>query len=518
MQNHFTKILNSLTVNFLFILSVMIVMYAKHLPNSNELLYLLLPIKQYNTNFLLNDWTLSEPWRSHYIFNSIVGVFTLFLPIKIIGWFGRFFCWVLSMAALLRIGKHFRLPLWLVSLSIFLWLVYGQSIVAGEYIFGGFEAKSVAYVFLLFALDAFIKNKKINASVLLGLTFSFNPAVGLAAILSILLSLIFLGYSPKDLLKAVTLITLFSLPGVIPLLPEFFNIISPSSDHWKFLALVRMPHHLDPLSWPKRDLLFLYILLLFNWLQYKKYQNDQVVKFLTYFQLFLALLFSFGIVLRLTENYALLKFMPFRLFPVFTLLFFFFQLMQVFHDRFSFAGHPALIAVGFVALLSFGNPFGSLVDEINITYHSWTRQVDELEIAFKWIEANTRNGAVCILPPWRRDSWYLTERAQIVSFPFFSYDSRIPEWRERLELIVGRIDVADEDEQLRMMESHYNTLPENTISLIARKYGADYLVSKSMYSYPIVYETGTYKIYYLNRNQKNFEISFRLRSHTEDSR
>ena len=49
------------------------------------------------------------------------------------------------------------------------------------------------------------------------------------------------------------------------------------------------------------------------------------------------------------------------------------------------------------------------------------------------------------------------------------------------------------------MEIHYNQLTEKDIRSIVEKYGGDYLVSKGGYSYPILFDSGTYKVYSLKK-------------------
>ena len=488
---------HSSPLSFVLLFLCLLILKGWPVPSGNEYTYLTQPLKQWHTNYLLNDWTYSRPSYTHFVFNFVAGLLTLVLPLELVGWLGRILCWSLIITALLRVGRHFQIPRGLTTISILCWLLYGQSVVAGEWIVGTFEAKSVAYVFLLFALDAFFQKRDTLASILLGLTFSFHPAVGLWSGLAIASSLVLLRYPPKTLLSVAGYTTLFALPGLIALLPALLAPGAGSAEDWKFMVLFRSPNTLDPLSWPKRDILNAYILLLFNWLHFRTDSQNQTFRFLISFQLLLAFFFSLGLLARLTEAYIFLRLMPFRLFPVFTLLLFFFHLMNAYHHYTPVKRSSLLAAVGFLALLTFNNPLGSFVDQARGNRLSWTQEQDAVSKAFVWLARHTPNGVTAILPPWRSDGFYLSQRAQIGAWRAIP-DDRLTEWRERLEALVGPNFVQPPNGTLdEVMEAAYSKLPEADIASVVRKYGGDYLISKAQYPYPVLFDSGTYRVYSL---------------------
>lgn len=500
MKNYQDWLSNNFGVHFIFLI-IFVMAWSSPVPSKNEFLYLLLPQKVMNPSFLLNDWFFSIVDRSHYIFNLFVAPFTLALPIDILGWGGRIFCWILTIIGLLCIGEKFLIPLWMVSLSIILWLVYGQSIVAGGWIIYSFEAKCIAYVCLLFSINTFLIKKDLLASILLGLTFSFHPSVGMFAILSFGLTLIAIRYPLNSLLKFVVLTFLFSLPGLIPLTQTVFAGAGLSMQDAKFLALIHQPFHMDPLQFEKRSILTLYILLLFNLLYFKENKSKLVFKLLTWFELFLCMFFTIGIACRSAKIYSFLVILPFRLFPIFTPFFFFLRLMHAYHYRKTISFSPAILLIGFVSLLCLNNPFAALADQVRHKHYSWkisnkNLKDNNITQTFKWISQNTPEGSVAILPPWRPDSWYTTNRAQIACWHYFPYDHRYAQWRERIESLIGKIDSRPSYDQ---MEARYNSLTSIGIDSVIKKYGGDYLVSKAKYSFPVLFDSGTYKIYLLKR-------------------
>jgi hypothetical protein len=116
--------------------------------------YLLRLVKEFQPEFLLNDWTFSVPQRA-LAFNRCSVFLATLLPIEILGWVGRFAVWTLVLKILLQIGRLWEIPLWKAALGVALWLAIGQSLVADEWIVGGFEAKGISYIFLLSALYYF---------------------------------------------------------------------------------------------------------------------------------------------------------------------------------------------------------------------------------------------------------------------------------------------------------------------------------------------------------------------------
>jgi hypothetical protein len=500
------KLKDAFFLNFALLFAYVLIMNREgpYVPSNNEFVYLPYLAKLWDADFLSNDWTFSGPLPSHLVFNLLFGPLSLLFPLEVIGWIGRIFSWSLILTALLRCGRHFRIPLWMVTVAILSWLFYGQSIVGGEWVLGTFEAKSIAYALLFFALDGFVRQRVILPWILLGLAFSFHPLVGLWAMLAIGLSLLILGYSTDAIIKFACYTALFALPGVIPLLLTSFGGGSESAEVWKFITLVVIPYHFDPFYFggSKLLLLLLGLMLGFNYLHYRLGGKSPVLQFMITFQAFLGFFFILGFLLRFTENYQLLVLMPCRLFPVLLPLFFFFCLMSALCHYSSTKSGKGLILAGFLIVTALGNPVNLLVDRVIRYYDLWTRQEENVKTAFKWIAENTPANSIVISPPWRGDSFYLTRRAQVASWWLPRFD-RLAEWRERLELLAGDLSSVREGTTKARMEhmtSHYHQLTATDIASITEKYGAEYLVSSAGYSYPVLFESGIYKVYLLRKD------------------
>ena len=498
---------NSISLHFAasFLYVLLLNREGVFVPSNNESLYLLQLAKFWNPNLFSNDWTFSGPLTSHFVFNFVFGPLTLLFPLQVVGWIGRILSWSVILLALFQLGKHFRIPLWMITASTLLWLFYGQSIVGGEWILGTFEAKCIAYALLFFSLNGFMGGTRIVPSILLGLSFSFHPLVGLWAVLAISLSLVVIGYPFVAIVKHGFFTFLFALPGLIPLLMT--SLGPDSSEALRFVSLVVTPYHLDPFYFASSRLflLLLAILLCFNWFQFRSEGKSDALRFLISFQIFLGIFFVLGFLARFTGNYEVLLLMPCRLFPVLLPLFFFLHFMSAWHYWFSTKAGKGLVVVGCLALAAFGNPIHVFADSLKKHYSMWTRGEEDVQTAFRWIATNTPDDSIVISPPWRGDSFYFSRRGQVASWWVPRFD-RLTEWRQRLELIAGDVSsVKPETTKARMdhMIRHYNHLREADIDSLRAEYGANYLLSSTDYSYPVVFDSGRYKIYSLESGESS---------------
>jgi len=491
------KLKDSLFLN-LALLFTSLLIQNKGVPALNESIYLLQLAKLWNPSFLSNDWTFSGPLASHFVFNVLFGPLTLLFPLEVVGWIGRVLSWCLILVALFQLGNHLRIPLWMITVSILVWLFYGQSIVGGEWILGGFEAKGIAYALLLFSLNGFMHQRRIAfPSILLGVAFSFHPLVGLWGALAVGLSLVVLRYPIDAIIKFGCYTSLFAVPGLIPVLT---TPLDDSTEAWRFVAFVVMPYHFDPFFFIPWKLFLLVVLLCFSWFHFRSDRNNHALRFLMSFQAFLALFFVFGFLARFTDNYAVLKLMPCRLFPVLVPLFVLFHLMSMLQHCSSVKSGKGLLAAGVLALVVFGVPAKLFVKHMVRDYDRRTSQVDdELKQAFKWIAKNTPTDSIIILPPWRKDAFYHSQRAQIANWYVLRLD-RLTEWRERLEALAGDLSaIKDRTEktQVNQMAYRYKHLTETDIAFLEKRFGAQYLVSSARYSYPVLLNSGTYRVYSL---------------------
>ncbi|HEY2847455.1 MAG TPA: hypothetical protein VGI80_06535, partial [Pyrinomonadaceae bacterium] len=335
--------------NYIVLAIAVLAFCARAAPFGNEYVYLLRLKRTYDPTFLLNDVSFAAPATEHWFFNHLFGLFTYVASLDVIAWTGRVVCWAVLIYALRRLARHWEIPLWMATAGILLWLAAGQTVVGGEWMIGTFEAKCLAYICLLFAIDGLLRERVIIPSVLLGLTFSFHPAVGMWSILAIGVALFVSRRSIPEIVKVAALTLLFALPGLVPLL--IGGLAHAVPDDWRFLELVRFPQILDPFSWPKTAVLLAYLQLAFCVMIYRTGDRKRTDTFLIAFVATLGVFFTFGILLRATGQFELMELMPTRLFPVFTPLFFFWYLSRAFEQRVFAPPVTTLTVVAFVAIM-----------------------------------------------------------------------------------------------------------------------------------------------------------------------
>ncbi len=142
-----------LCLGFLFL--VVLAFHAKPVPFGNEFIYLL----RLGPYVPLNDWSFAGTANEHWLFNFIFSLPAYFVSIEVMGWGGRVLVWILCLAGLIKLGKNWKIPYWAIAFSIGFWLAIGQAVVNAEWMIGTFEAKTVAYFCLLFALSDFANER-----------------------------------------------------------------------------------------------------------------------------------------------------------------------------------------------------------------------------------------------------------------------------------------------------------------------------------------------------------------------
>ncbi len=475
---------------FALLFLAVVLFHGKTVPFSNEFIYLL----RLAPHLLPNDWTFSVPANEHWVFNFIFSFPARIFSLEIVGWLGRIAAWSVCLFALIKLGKRWEIPVWAIGISIFLWLAFAQSVVNDEWIFGGFEAKTAAYGCLLFSLNKFSKGQIIAPSILLGLSFSFHPAVGLWAIAAIGLALLLEKILPLDFIKVVGITFIFSFFGLIPLFLEHSNQAADTFDDWQFIVLYRVPWHLDLFQFSRSGIILIFVMLSFNCFALWKSESF-ALRFLVKFQVWLGAFFALGFLLRWLELYPLLRFMPMRLFPVFTPLFFIFTAFY-FVSRLNSRKYKLAAAVFAVLIIAALNPFGKGYNQVRETVQTWQSAPDDLQIVSRWIAANTPPDSLIIQSPHSRSSWYYSRRAAVASFAYPTYD-RLSEWRRRINDLTGNRQISKGETASEEIETAFNRLSFEQIEELRRKYAATHLVSRADYSYPVIYKTETYKVYQL---------------------
>lgn len=477
-----------LCIAFLFL--TVLAFHGKTVPYNNEWIYLL----RLDPSLLQHDWSFAQPANEHWLFNSVFGNLSSVFSIVTIGWIGRIAVWILCLIALVRLGKQWKISYLALTFSVGLWLAFEQAVVNREWIFGTFEAKTVAYACLLFALSGFSARRIVWPSMLLGLSFSFHPAVGLWAILGVGFALLIARTQLVELARFAGLTALFSLPGLLPLLSEQSIAGGSSYADWQFIVTNHMPFHFDPFDFPGIGMIVLAAMSIFNIAALWKDENF-ALRFLLKFQLVLGAFFMLGVALRLLEQFELLRFMPMRLFPIFTPIFFLFTAFHLISRVQSVKQKLAVyfIAIAIVASL---NPIQMAIGQLRETKESWQAKPDDAEVASTWMSENTPSDAVIVASPNTRKLWHYSNRAQIVAYDYPRFE-RLTEWRNRMADLTGNADLNNREMARETLDTSFERLTEEQILSLKQKYAATHVLSRTLYSFPVIFETDSYKVYKL---------------------
>ncbi len=331
-------------------------------------------------------------------------------------------------------------------------------------------------------------------SILLGLAFSFHPAVGLWAIPAVGLALLAERVAVRDLAKVAGLTLLFSLPGIIPLIGDQLSAQPASYDDWQFIVTKHMPFHFDPFYFSTLGMVLLGLMLIFNSLRYERAESS-ALRFLRNFQIAIAGFFVLGIVLRAFELYPLLRFMPMRLFPILTPLFFVFSAFY-FVEKLERWPKKALAAAYVLVILGLLQPFDAGIGRLRELKASWVAKADDREVSLKWVAENTPEDAVILTAPLGREFWHHSQRSQIVSYMYPRYD-RLSEWRSRIGDLTSDVQITDRASSRREIDAAFAQLSTTQIEDLRRTYSTTHLVTRTDYPFPVLFRTETYKVYQL---------------------
>jgi hypothetical protein len=486
------------------------VLFGLPVPASNEYVYLLRLRALHDPSFLARDWTFAGTFPEHGVFNALFSPLTGIVSIEVLGWVGRVACWALLAALLLAIGRRLGLRAAPAAAALVLLMASQLRVVGQDWIFGTFEAKPVAYLFLFAALLLALRSSVVPALVAAGIALTLHPGVGVWASPALVAAMAVQPSTRRATLRWCWLAAVCALPGV--LLVRDVGEASNSRDLWEFVTDAIHPFHLDPTYFGVANLVLLGVMLAANvgYAWHRSLHRDPdspALRFVTYFQLFAALPTLGGVVAFAVGRYELLKYYPFRVFPMLVALFFWFTLAHAWgrrhelwgdrHDRRT-ASVLGLLAVTILGVGIIWNPARLYAFSARENLKAWTADDDDLDRALRWVRDNTPADAVLVVPPGADDTFYLSERAQVANVKAVRFED-IEEWRERVEAQFGAgfIDGVDELYGEDDLEPGFEALTTDDVLALERRFGAEYLLSRAEYDFDVLHRSGDYKVYEL---------------------
>jgi hypothetical protein len=502
----------------LVVLAVTLVLYGNPVPRLSEELYLPIVKRVYDSSYLWGDWTFSGTFGEHWLFDQVFAPLAGAVSVSTFGWIGRLVLWPVLALLLLRVGNRFGLGPWPAALALVLWILNNQSLIGGEWIIGTFEAKTVAYACLLGAILAVTRERVPAGLALLGLTFSFHPAVGLWSGWGLGIALLALPETRWRAVRWSWLALLLAVPGIVGALSATGDV--PESIQ-RFVVLQAIPYHLDPFFGgktlgPLQASLHTAVVLgmfAFNIWAERRSDHDLTQRLFLWFQYAAAVPFALAYVARSLHVWEYLRLMPLRSFPLIVPLVFFFQAVRLALAALQAEGAPrrrrrrsrragmlGLAALVAVALLPTA-PLLAAPRFVVRNVAAWTKE-DDVARAFDWVRRNTPDTTTCIVPLDRQDAFARTERPQVVNWQAIRYDE-LEEWKRRVDQLVGgrRYFAGDSwHGDLADIRARYDGLTFEQIQRIAARYDATCVVTESRYPLQVLHRAGNARVYAVPRS------------------
>lgn len=468
------------------------------------------------------DWYLNQPPGYRLLFQALFGRLIVswgFLATSIVG---RLACYGLVALGLVLIGKKLGLSLPLLLLAVGLFVYTKQAVAASEWIVGGLEAKSVAYGLVLLAIALMLTGRYRWTVFMLGLATSFHVLVGAWTFLTLIGWLTIRWNRLKSLWHLAPLFGLYLLTSafaVKPVLEQLFTTLPPSTVTPSYIyVFLRLPHHLNPLSWSSEKwiklaayllVLALCIILLQQRSPSHKLSRQYIAQCELYqFTLLSLVPFMLGLAISPFDSQgSLLQYYPFRLGDVMlslnTYLLFACTLQQAFTGR----GRQVLSLVCIVVV--------TVTCSIqSVTFYKQYLSLNQLPpvepefIALcDWVRTSTPTDTTVVSPPanFYEFTW-LAERPTIAKFKLLPQTKAgIIGWYERLNDLssgffgstTSRYTNNSRRKMRRRLTDGYNQLTTAQVDALMTKYQATYFMSSIAHQLdlPKAYSNSHYVLY-----------------------
>ena len=501
------------------VLLVTLVLYGGPVPRLSEELYLPLVRHAGDPAYLAGDWTIRGPFTEHWVFNHVFGWLAAALPLRVFAWLGRIVAWSFLSWNLVRLGRRLGAGAGAATGGICLWLLANQAFVGSEWMLGTFEAKTVAYCFLVAALLAATRQRVALAMVLLGATVSLHPGVGLWAGLGLGLTLCALAETRRAALRWAPVGALVALPGVIGALAAAdFR----SADLTRFLVIEALPHHADPLFGGARlpglqvllHVTALVAMFAANWWWARRATPSSAFAHRVILGVQVVTMIAVGLafVARAAHWWSFLLLSPLRVGPLMVALVFFLNLArEVAGPRRPDANRArrarrtfGLALAGAAIALAVSAPVFAAPRMVERTFAAWVHPDDEVA-AFEWINAETPRSTRCLVPVDRQDAFMLGARPVVANWQAIRYDD-LEEWHRRVAQLVGGDRYFTDPNapgripgrrggDLESLRGAYDALGQHQIEAIAHRYRADCIVATTRYRIPVWHRVGRVRVY-----------------------
>lgn len=198
-----------------------------------------------NPEWIPGSFTLTEFAGSRVIFQWLIGPLMELFPFDVMVFSLRLINFILFSIPIGMLLKRLNLSLPFVFVLLQLFVMSEQNLFGGEWIIRSFEPKSLAYVFVFFALFHFVGREYWRMAIHLALASYFHILVGGWVVAVLGLVLLIEGAWKNAFIAGGVYIALM-IPFLIYLLPGYFGSELPQTEvnlNWVYVYL-RLPNHL----------------------------------------------------------------------------------------------------------------------------------------------------------------------------------------------------------------------------------------------------------------------------------
>jgi hypothetical protein len=487
---------------------VALILYGAPVPRLSEELYLPLTRHVGDSTFLAGDWTMRGAFGEHWVFTHLFGPIAAAVPLTVFGWVGRIVSWSVLAWLLVRLGGRIGLPPMGAAAGIVLWLIANQALIGGDWMFGTFEAKTIADILVVAAILAATRERVGWAIALLGLGVTLHPGLGGWAAFAGGAALLANPTTRHRALRWAPLGLLLAAPGVIAVLSS----VGGSDSLDRFLVIVALPYHLDPffggteLAGPQVVVraVALVAMLAMNVVWFRRSDRGPAQQFLVTFQLMAIIPVGIAFIGRVLQAWQFLVLQPLRLGPLVIPLIFFLQLVRRVRELDARESETpwwrrrsvVLAVVGIAVAATVTSPLLAAPRMAVRTARAWIDQDDDAD-AFRWIEGHTAPSLRCVVPVDRQDAYERAGRPVVATWQAIRYDD-LRGWKRRVDALVGGaafFGTEDRAADLTELRAAYDRLSAVEMLALARRYHAGCVVTRTRYPFPVLHRSGATRIY-----------------------
>ncbi len=462
--------------------------------------YLAMAKQFIDPQWIPNSFTLTEFAGTRIVFQTIIGTWLKWADFETVAFYARLINYALISIPLTMLFRKLKVNYAGVFIVFQLFVMSKQSLLGLEWMFDSFEPKSIAYIFLFFALNKVLDNRYSTAVVFLALSTYFHILVGGWFFITLLIYLSVKG-KIREGIKAGLLYGLLCLPFAVYLFYGYFLNPAPETNINLDQVYVykRLPHHLGIfkrmdyfLKYHAWGVVLTILALTFGWWRLKK-EKGKNMKTATSLMLIMLGINLFFVGVAWADRYLLdssggllLKYYPFRTNSLAT--FILFNLLYSHGKKYAVSwGIPRSLQIAVLSLLI----VLAVVQGINNMRRNIALPVD---LAFDemalYIKKNTDKKAVFIITgvPYNSDLFSSfgrkAERENFLVFKFVAAEKhKLLEWYRRFQVF-------------SILRKDISCFPE-----YSGKYKIDYVVSRKLYTEPgleLEYQNTDYYLYRVN--------------------